>query len=84
MKNPPMIDRSSQPIQYDPYTTSPIIRADAPTVADIMQGDPSKKHRRPMKKVIKKSAIKISASATTKGSSSVVGGSLLAIAGGSS
>lgn len=66
-----MIDRSGQPIEYDPYSASPIIGATTPTVADIMNGNQSKKRKKTPNKTLKKSTIKRSLSATPRASMNI-------------
>lgn len=84
-EEPSMIDRSGQLIQYELYSASPIIGAEAPKVADLMKGEPTRKRKTLPKKITKRSAIKASASATPGGSSSAAAGvSSSATAGGPS
>lgn len=51
-EDPLMVDRSGHRIEYDHYSSSPIIGATAPTIADIMKAKASKKRKQALKKTL--------------------------------
>lgn len=53
-----MVDWSNNPIEYDHYSPSPIIGVAAPTLADIIKGNVSKKRKKAPETLLKKHIIK--------------------------